>query len=128
MKKSVIYVHDNLLNLIGTVEYNVGLGLRMRGEAKRLNIAYDYMERYKILDVRRKPVSKLSTGQMKVVTILRTLALNPLMIVLDEPFTYLDRERIEILLEDVRTLSKDRVAIISTHYVYGELTDMGKPL
>ncbi|MEM3806047.1 MAG: ABC transporter ATP-binding protein, partial [Desulfurococcus sp.] len=62
--------------------------------------------------------------QAKIVTILRALSLNPEVLLLDEPFTFLDKSRTRILLEDIVELSKKKVIIIATHYMYRELDEI----
>ncbi|MEM1612099.1 MAG: energy-coupling factor ABC transporter ATP-binding protein [Desulfurococcaceae archaeon] len=124
LKKNVVYVHDKPLVFRGSVEYNISLGIKSRNPWEWSKIVEYYMSRYNILNIRSESVFKISTGQAKIVTILRALLLGPRILLLDEPFTFLDKDRTRVLLENIVELSKEKVIIIATHYMYRELDEI----
>ncbi len=124
IRRNIVFVHDRPILLRGSVKYNVELGLRIRG-AKGGDVIHYYVSRYGLEGILNKPTHKLSAGQAKAVSIVRALALRPPILVLDEPFTYLDEVRQELLLEDIKVRVKENVTtIIATHYMYKELLDI----
>lgn len=124
LKKNIVYVHDKPLIFRGSVEYNISLGVRSLYPREWSRIVEYYMKRYNILNIRNESALRISAGQAKIVTILRALSLNPEVLLLDEPFTFLDKSRTRILLEDIVELSKKKVIIIATHYMYRELDEI----
>lgn len=121
IRRDVVFVHDRPILLRGSVKYNVELGLRIKGIRGDDIINY-YVSRYGLEGILNKSAHKLSAGQAKAVSIVRSLALRPPILVLDEPFTYLDEVRQELLLEDIKfRVRKNMTTIIATHYVYKEL-------
>ncbi|MEM1634046.1 MAG: energy-coupling factor ABC transporter ATP-binding protein [Sulfolobales archaeon] len=124
LKKNIVYVHDKPLIFRGSVEYNISLGVRSLYPREWSRIVEYHMKRYNILNIRNESALRISAGQAKIVTILRALSLNPEVLLLDEPFTFLDKSRTRILLEDIVELSKKKVIIIATHYMYRELDEI----
>lgn len=124
LKKNIVYVHDKPLIFRGSVEYNISLGVRSLYPREWSRIVKYHMKRYNILNIRNESALRISAGQAKIVTILRALSLNPEVLLLDEPFTFLDKSRTRILLEDIVELSKKKVIIIATHYMYRELDEI----
>jgi len=125
-KNSTVFVHDKPLLVRGSVEYNVSLGLKLRG-LNSTDIVDYYIKRYGLSDVRNKNVYKLSTGQLKVVSIVRALILKPKLLALDEPFTFLDNTRVKLLIEDLVDLTeRGSLVIIASHYMYRDIVEKCK--
>ncbi len=124
LRRNVVFVHDKPILLRGTVKYNVELGLAIRG-VKNSGAVDHYVSRYGLEELLRKPAQKLSAGQMKAVSIVRALVLDPPILVLDEPFSFLDEARQGILLEDIVGRAKEgKTTIVATHYMYRELAEV----
>ena len=108
-RKKVGYVQQNpyLFNL--TVFENIQLGLKYRGINKqtRESRAKQIIEQFGIENLKNKKPNELSGGETQKVAIARTLVLEPEVLLLDEPFTYLDKD-FSLVLEEI--ISKIREA------------------
>ncbi len=90
------------------VEQNIGYGLRLRGAAKGdiRKKTDELIELVRLQEHRKKFPSQLSGGQQQRVAIARTLAYNPEVLLLDEPFSALDAQIRQRLRGEIRTLLK----------------------
>lgn len=76
----------------------------------------------RMTDLRERPVGELSGGQRQRVLVGRALALEPQVLLLDEPFTGLDMPTQESLTDLFASLSRDgRAVLMSTHDIAGAL-------
>lgn len=71
-------------------------------------------ERLDAFDLLEKPFGKLSGGQQQKIMIIRALARNPEILLLDEPFSSLDAETKKSLCEILKDYS-DRLVVIVCH-------------
>ena len=92
-----------------TVSQNVEYPLSFRPALKRdrRRIAADLLERVGLGDQGAKRVSQLSGGQQQRVSIARTLALNPGIILFDEPMSALDVETRLALRSDLKAIQAE---------------------
>jgi len=73
-------------------------------------------EYFGIADVAARPFARLSTGQQRIVLLVRSLVKNPPLLILDEPFQALDRETVEKARAFIdERLSEDRTVLFVTH-------------
>ena len=89
-----------------TVEANISLVLEdhgLKGEMSELIIS-DVLARTKLSDFRKALPRQLSGGMKQRVAIARALAVNPAVMLLDEPLSALDAQTRELLMEDLITL------------------------
>jgi ABC-type multidrug transport system ATPase subunit len=122
LRRSVVYVHDKPILVKGSVRYNLELGLRLRGAKVSEDVIEGYIMRYELESVKDKPVSKLSAGQAKIISIVRGLLLRPQLLALDEPFTFLDSARVSLLIEDLAEVARNGgTVVVATHYMHKEL-------
>ena len=102
-----------------TIEDNVLLGLEIRKikTKERVDYALDLLRKYSLGDFLKKKPSELSGGMRQRVALIRTLALRPKLILLDEPFSALDFQTRLNVAEDVRNiiLEEGVTAILVTH-------------
>ena len=102
-----------------TVEDNVTLGLEIRGIKTEENVDYalSLARKYSLGDFLRKRPSELSGGMRQRAALIRTLALRPKLVLLDEPFSALDFQTRLTVAEDVRRIIRQEgiTAILVTH-------------
>lgn len=107
---------------------HVHLGLLGRSSGDDREIVNEAMEMVGIGDMRAKRMAYLSDGERQKVMIARALAQGSPVIVLDEPFSYLDpASRIEIMDILTQLAAKEgRAVLMSTHDVAQALRMTGK--
>ena len=102
-----------------TVYENIEFGLKMKKVRKgdRDKKVKELIELVKLKDYHNKYPSELSGGQKQRVAIARTLAVNPQVLLLDEPFSNLDINLRQEMREFVSTLQKELkvTTILVTH-------------
>ena len=89
-----------------TAEANVAFGLEAQGMKKRqrLQVARDYLHLVGLADKAASYPSQLSGGQNQRLGLARALAIEPKILLMDEPFGSLDaltREHLQAMLQDV---------------------------
>ena len=126
-----IIIEENKNNYIGymfqrdhlfewrTIWQNVIIGLELQKKKNKEN--YDYIEsllkKYNLYDFKDKFPRELSGGMRQRVALIRTLALNPKILLLDEPFSALDYQTRLNVCDDVSNIikSEKKTAILVTH-------------
>ena len=69
-----------------------------------------------LYDYKEKKVHTLSKGNQQKLTLIICLIKDPKIVVMDEPFTGLDYENIEIFLKEIKQLKKEnKIVLISSH-------------
>ncbi len=103
------------------VQQNVEFGLRQSGmpSARRATIARRFLELVHLKGFEHSYVHQLSGGMRQRVAIARALALNPAVLLMDEPFGALDaltRDRLHAELESIWTATRKTILFV-THNV-----------
>lgn len=102
-----------------TVAENIGFGLRAQGVGKR-NAAPRIAEALRLVRMEahaEKAVTALSGGQQQRVAVARALVVHPSLLLLDEPFSALDRKLRETMQVELKQLLREVgiTAIFVTH-------------
>lgn len=110
--------HDHLFEW-RTIYENVTLGLeinhKLTGENKQYVLSL--LENYGLIAFKDKRPSELSGGMKQRAALIRTLALHPKILLLDEPFSALDYQTRLLVSSDIGQLIKrsGKTAILVTH-------------
>lgn len=98
---------------------NTLFGLEIKGIKNKENIEYvkELLKKYNLYDFRNKYPSELSGGMRQRVALIRTLAVKPKILLLDEAFSALDYQTRIMVTEDIYSiLRKEKItALIVTH-------------
>ena len=119
LRRQVGYVQQKPYLMKMSVRDNIGLGLKFRGEHRHaidaaVNAVAGELGLTALLD---RDADKLSGGEIQKVALARALALQPEVVIMDEPFTYLDEmtvHEIEAWITGQRE-ARTRTVIFSTH-------------
>ena len=102
-----------------TVYANVLLGLEIRKQKtpEKLQRVEEMLTAYGLSDFRDSRPSQLSGGMRQRAALIRTLALNPELLLLDEPFSALDYQTRLMVCDDIYGILKKekKTAILVTH-------------
>lgn len=146
-KRDVVMIfQDNLLFPHLTVAENIGFGLKMQGvpRKKRLEKTQDLLKLMQLPDISNRYPSELSGGQQQRVALARALALEPKVLLLDEPLSNLDPRLRDDLRDLISRLHKQlkMTAVLVTHdrdeammmadriavMYYGKMLQIDKPV
>ncbi len=109
---------DHLLSW-RTIKDNVTLGLRVRKmlTSHTRDYAYSLIDKYGLHDFADSYPHQLSGGMRQKTALIRTLALSPKLLLLDEPFSSLDYQTRLTLSDEVHRIIKgeQKTAILVTH-------------
>lgn len=110
--------HDHLFEW-RTIYENVTLGLEIQNRKNKENEEYVHslLENYGLIDFKDKKPSELSGGMKQRAALIRTMALHPQILLLDEPFSALDYQTRLLVSSDIGQLirSTNKTAILVTH-------------
>lgn len=120
-----MFQKDNLLEW-RSVLGNIYLGLELQGKKTPENIKYaeDLLKKYNLWKFRHKHPRELSGGMRQRVALIRTLALRPSILLLDEAFSALDYQTRIDVCDDVYKIIKSEglTAILVTHDITEAIT------
>jgi len=133
-KGEVIMLNENFENRLEKMGYmfqkdylfewlsvwnNVKLGLKIRkmDTKENIEIVSNLLENYGLIKFKNHKPGELSGGMRQRVALIRTLALNPEVLLLDEPFSALDYQTRLKVCDDVKEIiqREGKTAIMVTH-------------
>jgi len=118
-KKTVAYVQQSPYLLRGSVFKNIELGLKLKriDKATRFKKVSEVMQLLGISSLSDRPARLLSGGEAQKVAIGQVLALEPEVLILDEPFSHLDKKSIGELEQLIFILKNkfQKTIIFTTH-------------
>ena len=102
-----------------SVYHNVEYGLKIRGvpRADRVRRVEALLENFQISGIADRPVTRISVGEMQRVAVARALAIEPAILLLDEPFSAADAVTKAQLIAELRELHERLhfTALLVTH-------------
>jgi ABC-type nitrate/sulfonate/bicarbonate transport system ATPase subunit len=112
-RKERVYVHQSPYLFQSSVLANVAYGLRARGivRSARSATATEWLERFGIAHLKHAHPRQLSGGERKRVALARALAVEPKLLLLDEPFAELDETGAKTLVTILAQLQKTTLLI-----------------
>lgn len=113
-----MFQKDNLFDW-RTIWQNVCIGLEITktNTPENQQKVTSLLEKYGLIDFKNNKPSQLSGGMRQRVALIRTLALNPKLLLLDEPFSALDYQTRLLVGEDVWNIIRQekQTAVLVTH-------------
>lgn len=102
-----------------TILKNVMLGLEITHDklSKNTDYVHGLIEKYGLKDFKNKLPHELSGGMRQRVALIRTLATKPSLLLLDEPFSALDYQTRQNVVDDVYSIikSEKKTSVLVTH-------------
>ncbi len=121
LRRQVVLVDQSPIMFSGTVWRNIEFGLKVRKIPKneRVQRVRQALERVTMSDFAHRDIHGLSGGEVKRVALARALALDPEVLLCDEPTANVDQEHQEIILNILSHANSTRntTIIFSTHYL-----------
>ena len=113
---SVLFAEDGLGPSLTVYEnLNIWAGFHGFGKEEAGILVCEILRKLGIEDLKQTKVNDLSTGNRRIVAVARTFMLSSDMVILDEPTSSLDPVRASEVREAIKTLSKSRLVLLSTH-------------
>lgn len=113
-----MFQKDNLLEWRNIID-NITIGLEIQGkkDKKSLDRVEELLKTYGLWDFRSMYPKELSGGMRQRVALIRTLSVNPDVLLLDEPFSALDYQTRLLVCDDVYSIIKNenKSTILVTH-------------
>jgi lipopolysaccharide export system ATP-binding protein len=113
-------VEQNILAILEAMPAHRTLGRKLN-RTERYKMTADVLERFGLSHLRKNNAGRLSGGETRRLEIARCLVCDPLLILLDEPFTGIDPQTIDDIKDIVRELRKQGIGILITDHQVREV-------
>ncbi len=121
LRRRVVLVEQYPILFTRSVWKNVAFGLKVRGLSKSTcrERVEEALENVGMEDFRYADAHRLSGGESKRVALARALAVNPEVLLLDEPTANVDSENQEIILRVLKKINTEKGTsiVMATHYL-----------
>ena len=117
-RKQIAFLAQKPYMLRGSVEDNLKLPLKFHNiKQNQSALINSTLKELNISDLRQQSAKTLSGGEQQKVALARAIITNPDVLVLDEPFSYLDNNSEQLLENFITQFTKDnnKTVIFSTH-------------
>lgn len=104
------------------------INLKICNKEEAEKIAYELLKKVNLIEMADKYPNQLSGGEQQRVSIARTLAMNPKVILFDEPTSSLDPEMIDEVLKVIRELAKSGMTMIIVTHEMGFAKEVGNKI
>ncbi len=119
IRRQITLVHQKPFLFRTTVFNNIAYGLKIRGvsTAEREKIVKEMLRIVGLIGLESRKVEELSGGEAQRVVIARALALEPELLLLDEPTANIDKRYIEVIERIIKKINRERktTIIFTTH-------------
>ncbi len=119
LRRRVGYVQQKPYLMKMSVRDNIGLGLKFRGETRTVidAVVNRVADELGLGTLLHRDAGRLSGGEIQKVALARALALRPEVVIMDEPFTYLDEVTVHEFEDWIagQRAAQARTIIFSTH-------------
>jgi lipopolysaccharide export system ATP-binding protein len=113
-------VEQNILAILEAIPIYRSLGRKLT-KAERFQKTDEVLEKFGLTHLRKNNAARLSGGEKRRLEIARCLVCDPLLILLDEPFTGIDPQTIEDIQQIVRGLRDEGIGILVTDHRVREI-------
>ncbi len=113
-------VEQNILAILEAIPFYRSLNRKLT-KAERFQKTDEVLDKFGLSHLRKNNAARLSGGEKRRLEIARCLVCDPLLILLDEPFTGIDPQTIEDIQQIVRGLRDEGIGILVTDHRVREI-------
>jgi lipopolysaccharide export system ATP-binding protein len=113
-------VEQNILAILEALPKHRTLG-RRPNRSERYNMCEEVLAKFGLTHLKKNNAARLSGGEKRRLEIARCLVCDPLLILMDEPFTGIDPQTIEDIQQIVRNLRTQGIGILVTDHRVREI-------